>query len=174
MNVEAIKIDLTTSHLTQKQIAEKHGVTASVVNKINLGYIHAEVEPKTAKQRSEPVVPQYYTTPYFEVSVNDQEHLDFILNEINRKPGWPKIIAIKRSSVEDEKWIAEVLKKREKVLQIKLAKVRLMINAIENNDFSDLPPSCLVELEEARKQLAMSPPTEEQTENTSSNNPSAE
>lgn len=167
MNVEAIKIDLTTSGLTQKKIAEKHGITTMIVNKINMGYIHAEVEPKAPGQiRRESyaalrsgVIPKNN----FKYECEDQESLDFLLSEINNKPGWPKVISIELLNQEQDRlWVITVLKKRERILQVQLAKVTLMINAIETNDYSDLPPSALAEIEEAKKIISERPETDPQ------------
>lgn len=167
--IEAIKTDLTTSNLTQKNIAEKHGVSAMKVCLINIGNIHPEVEPKTTSQikREKEMDLRLRGNEHkakqdvFELECKDQESLDFLLKEINDKPGWPKVVSIQVLNQEDRLWVVSVLKKREKSLTVQLARVTLMINAIETNDFSDLSPSALAEIEEAKEKIRAAHPTED-------------
>lgn len=154
MNIEAIKIDLKTSGLTQKQIAEKHNIKPSYVNKINLGYIHAEVEPKTDRQKErEARITQQPRPDRLELSLTDQEDLNLLFKHLNEKPGWPKIICVNTLNDEDRKWAIAMLQEKEHLIKVKLAKLTLMIDAIQRNDYSDLPPSSRAELEKGLAEL---------------------
>lgn len=172
--VEAIKIDLTTSNLTQKQISEKHGVTAMIVNKINVGNIHANIEPKTRSQkkreqfmeRRNKTTANYYNHPHYQntmkLELKDQDDFDKLLSFINNKPGWPKVICIDATDKESLEWAMEFLKSKQRKLELKLSKVRLMIDALERDDYSDLPPSCLKELEDMKNGIKAEIPEENQ------------
>jgi hypothetical protein len=158
--VEAIKIDLTTSNLTQKQIAEKHGTTPMIINRINVGAVYSAIEPKTEPQKKRESLKERYNNSTksktwppsinhepMKLTITSQDEFVDLITHVKTK-GFPNVIYIDSEDKETLEWSIEYLKARQRKLEIKLSKVRLMIDAIEREDFTDLPPSCLKELED--------------------------
>lgn len=158
----AIKTDLTTSGLTQKQIAEKHDVGVPMVNHLNTGQLHPEVEPITPTQtkRQEakkiresitknPIVltKKFFIEKEMPITVSNQAGLDIVLRMINKNPVWPKTIILPMVDADSSKFVMDVLEELQAHLQLELSICRIKIHALETGDRSNLSEKMKEELD---------------------------
>jgi len=109
---------------SEEFITMKYNISATTLDRINRGVTYDDVRPFT------------------NVHVTKSEPIVVI------KPEFPKQIILTIPNEEFNAWLLEKMKEKREETEIKLSKVKLMLYALKTNDFSDLPPSCLVELRE--------------------------
>lgn len=167
-----IKIDLTTSSLTQAQIGKKNNVGIIAVNSINTGRLFPNVEPITPTQmgrkakeaarlarmpqpaqptvserKPRALVTQQSTAKELILDLADVAELDWFVSWLHKKPEWPKVVIIPTIGQTDKTWAVEMLKDRIKRVTLDLAKCTLIINALETGDYSDLSEKMIQQIE---------------------------
>lgn len=166
-----IKMDLTTSNLTQAQIGKKHNVGIISVNQLNTGKLFPLIEPITETQRERlkrqeaakkrypqpmpykpgQLVTQYSTGMKLELDLNDPSEMDWFISWLHKKPDWPKVVIIPTEKQKDKDWAVELLRDRMEKIQIELAKTTLIIDALKTGDYSNLSEGMIRKLEENTK-----------------------
>lgn len=66
---------------------------------------------------------------------------------------YPRIIRLLIEDKETDDWLFKILKDREQYLQKELALITLKLYALYTNDYSDLPPSAIKDLEELKARM---------------------
>lgn len=164
-----IKTDLTTSSLTQAQIALKHNTSIIAVNNLNTGKLFPWIEPITETQKTrtknESDRVKIQSTPavvkpkqlishtlkgalQLEIDLNDAKEMDWFIGWLHKKPGWPKIIIVPTEQEEDKNWGIAVLKDRLDKIHLEVAKTTLIIHALKTGDYSNLSEKMIVQLEQ--------------------------
>lgn len=96
---------------------------------------------------------------YIDFEISDMKELEGLVKVIKDQPEFPnlKLIIVTENKPEATKWLQDFLKEQmdsitgyKRSLEVELAKTQLMIHALETDDFSDLPPSALAEIEKRR------------------------
>lgn len=160
----AIKLDLSTSSLTQLQIAKKHDINIIQVNQLNTGKLKPELEPKTPtqisreKERTQEQDERQAQTSVVKlrridlvakeipITVSDQKALDVVLKKITDNTQWPKTIILPTTNEQEAAFCLEVLEELQRHLQFELSLCRLKIHALETGDYSYLSEKLIEEM----------------------------
>lgn len=106
-------------------VSKEFKVSLSLCYAINKGDKFNDVEPKTKKQKK---------------------------LELKAEPVFLKTMHLNGVHLDGELMgvVLDALRKRKIELEVRLAQITLMVDAVNKNDFSNLPPSCVKELDEMK------------------------
>ncbi len=143
-----IKLALKTG-MEPDYIANVFGVYKAAITKIQSGRNWTDVKPAQLPLDLNAEGNRIKEKKKLQLEEKEKYKVEYLKRqEERRKSTFPLFIRIDSQAELDV--YNKVLAAAKKRCELELSKVLLMLDAIERNDFSDLPPSCLKELEALR------------------------
>ncbi len=171
-----------------EDIASRFNLSLESINRIDQGSTYTQVKPKTEKQKTleiedkkrreanhasgQKYIDQYIKDKiaigggWIQFPIENKEGFDWFVQTINdmgpEAYNQKFVISFDVRDDNDRSKVIELLVKRRNEIELQLSKLKLEINAIETNDYTDLPPSSMKKLEHLVEQFRIEKSDEKQ------------